>query len=123
MAIRFSDFTFVPDVSSSAATSRGDGAVLVPISAFGCVVPPSVISVVDLQDRSVVFDGGGQVYFTDSGAGTKDFVGWSYWEEDASFDSRSDAPCINLVVLSPDYDAVNYPAPNYGEASYPGQVA
>jgi hypothetical protein len=108
VAIRFSDFTFVPDVSSSAATSRGDGAVLVPISAFGCVVPPSVISVVDLQDRSVVFDGGGQVYFTDSGAGTKDFVGWSYWESDAT-DASGATPCVNLLVLSPDYDEANYP--------------
>ena len=106
MAIRFSDFTFVPCASGGA---KGDGAVLVPLSSVAPGdAPPSTIAVVDCGGRSVAYDGGGRVSFVDSDAGTKDFVGWSYWESDAT-DVPGTTPCVNLLVLSPDYDEADYP--------------
>jgi len=105
MAINFSDFTFVPCASGGA---RGDGAVLVSLSSVAAGdAPPSAIAVVDCDGRSVVYDGGGRVSFVDSAAGTEDFVGWSYWESEAT--EVLGGPCVNLMVLSPDYDTANYP--------------
>ena len=108
MSIQFSDYPFVP-CESAVGGPRGDGSVLVPLSAVSVGdAPPSVVSVVDHDGRSVTYEGGGRVYFTDSDAGTRDFVGWSYWEEDATC-VPCVTPVVNFLVLSPDYDAGNFP--------------
>ena len=109
MAIQFSDFTFIPDRYQGLACPRGDGAVVVPFGevsfeAFGRA--PRRISVVDRLGRSVVYDGGGPTYFTDSEAGTEEFAGWSYFEEEVTEDL--DGPCVQLFVLHPDYSEAAY---------------
>ena len=106
MALQFSDQSFVADVSSPEATSRGDGSVLVPLSVFGDS-PPEAVSVVDLDSREVSFVLSGRTFFTDSAAGTEVFAGWSYWEDEESDDDG--APCVELFVLSPDFPAADYP--------------
>ena len=108
MAINLSDFTFVPDDTSEEATSRGDGTVLVDLADVGYdLAGCRSIPVVDRSGRSVVYEGGGPTYFTDSAAGTQDFAGWSYFEEEATEDL--DGACVQLFVLSPGYDASDYP--------------
>lgn len=105
MSINFSDFTFVPCASGGA---RGDGSVLVPLSSVASGdVPPPAIAVVDCDGRVVTYGGGGRVSFVNSAAGTEVFVGWSYWEATAT--EVSGGPCVNLVVLSPGYDAAGFP--------------
>ena len=106
MALQFSDQSFVADVSSPEATSRGDGSVLVPLSVFGDS-PPEAVSVVDLDGREVSFVLSGRTFFTDSAAGTEVFAGWSYWEDEESDDGG--APCVELFVLSPDFSEADYP--------------
>ena len=106
--LNLSDFRFVPDATSEEATARGDGAVLVSLESVGYdLAGLSRLSVVDRDGRSVSYDGGGRTYFTDSAAGTEEFVGWSYFEEEDSEDL--DGPCVNLIVLSPGYDVADYP--------------
>ena len=109
MAIQFSDHTFVPDESSR---PRGDGALLVPVESLpeGWDAQPPRELLVEVDGASLVFTGGGQLYFSDSKAGTQEFAGWSYWEEDDSFDCRPDAAYVNLVVLAPGYDVAAWPA-------------
>ena len=103
MSIQFSDFTFVPDDHTD-----GNGTVLVPLVSVGYdLAGLGRVSVVDSSGRSVVYDGCGRTYFTDSAAGTEEFVGWSYFEEEATEDL--DGPCVQLMVLSPDYDVADYP--------------
>lgn len=110
MAINLSDFTFLPDRNGfGQPCDRGDGGVLVPFEAvpFGTFgQAPRRISVVDLAGRSVVYEGGGPTYFTDSDAGTEEFAGWSYFEEEATEDL--DGACIQLFVLHPDYPESSY---------------
>lgn len=104
----FSDYRFLP-----CDASVGDGTVLAPFEALEAPVgafgrAPSRLRVRDLAGRDVVYDGGGPTYFVDSEAGTKEFAGWSYFEEDATEDR--DGPCIQLFVL----------APGFPESSFPG---
>ena len=104
-ALNLSDFTFIPDY----APDDGAGGVVVPFDEvpfgpFG--TPPSHISVIDRTGRSVVYDGGNPTYFTDTPAGTEDFAGWSYFEEEASEDL--DGPCVQLFVLHPDFSEEAY---------------
>ena len=115
MAIDISDFTFVGDDTSGDALDRGDGTSLVPFSEvpfgeFGS--PPRAISVVDRLGREVVFEGGGRTSFTYGGTaeegGREEFVGWSYWESEDT-DVHCVTPCVNLIILSPDYDEADYP--------------
>jgi len=105
MALQFSDQSFLADVSSPAATSQGDGAVLVPLSVFGDS-PPDSVSVVDFAGREVSFVLCGRTYFTDSAAGTEVFAGWSYWEDEAS--DYPGSPAVQLFVLSPDFAEADY---------------
>lgn len=104
LALDFSDFTFVPCASGGA---KGDGAVLVPLSSVvSSDGPPSTIAVVDCGGRSVAYDGGGRVSYVDSLAGTEAFIGWSYWEAEAT--EALDGPCVNLVVLADGFDPADY---------------
>jgi len=103
--VDFSSYSFVSDDSSEAASSRGDGTVLVPLSVFGGS-PPESVSVVDLAGREVSFVRSGRTFFTDSAAGTEDFAGWSYWEEEDT--DLPGAPCVELFVLSPDFAEADY---------------
>ena len=102
MSIQFSDYNFVPDNHAD-----GAGTVLVPLESVGYdAAGRHAFRVVDLSGRSVVYEGGGCTYYSDSDAGTKEFVGWSYWESESSEDL--DAPCVQLFVLSPGFDEANY---------------
>ena len=106
MHIQFSDFTFAPD-----GHTDGNGTVLIPLEALGYdSAGRRQLSVVDLSGRSVVYDGCGCTYFTDSDAGTEEFVGWSYWESESTEDL--DGPCVQLMVLSPDFNMSSYPGVN-----------
>ena len=107
MSLNFSDFSFVPDTTSPEAVTRGDGDVLVNFECLYGADAPATFDVVDLRGREVVFERCGQVYFTDSAAGTREFVGYSYWEVEATV--SPDTPCVNLVVLSATYDINEYP--------------
>ena len=100
-------FTFGRDAGTD------DGVVVVPFykvpfvdRGLGLARPASSIAVIDRSGRAVVYDGGNPTYFTDSAAGTKDFAGWSYFEEEASEDL--DGPCVQLFVLHPDYSEAAY---------------
>lgn len=99
MSIQFSDYTFVPYDSGESGT------VLVPAAAFDGK-PAASIPVVDLAGRSVVYEGCGPTFYVDSAAGTKEFVGWSYWESESTEDL--DAPCVQLMVLSDDFKEEDY---------------
>ena len=101
-------FTFGRDAGTD------DGVVVVPFYKVPFSDrPPSLsggmassIAVIDRSGRAVVYDGGVPTYFTDSAAGTRDFAGWSYFEEEASEDL--DGPCVQLFVLHPDYSEAAY---------------
>ena len=104
MPIQFSDYTFRADESP---LGDGGGTVLVPLPALGYdCAGLSNLSVVDYTGRAVFYEGGGRTYYADSEAGTREFIGWSYWESEASEDL--DRPTIHLVVLSPDFDEADY---------------
>ena len=109
MAIQFSDYTFVPDPGLN---PRGDGALLVPVESLpdGWFDHPPRLLAVEVDGVPRVFTGGGQLYYSDSKAGTEELAGWSYWERDASFDSRPGAAYVNLVVLAPGYDVADWPS-------------
>lgn len=101
----FADYRFIAD-------EFGGGTVLVPFraidvayGAFGAA--PNRVGVLDLEAREVDFVGGGPTYFADSEAGTKEFAGWSYWEDEATEDVG--APCIQLFILAPDFPESSYP--------------
>ena len=95
--IKFSDYKFIPCPYDD---GRGDGDLLVPLEVFG--THPESIEVVCSEDRVVTFKLSGQTYYKDSVAGTREFVGWSYWED------GPDVPAVNLMVLSPDFNLENY---------------
>ena len=100
--LQLSDYTFIPD-----GHTDGNGTVLVPLESLGYdSAGLRQFSVLDLSGRSVVYDGGGRTYFSDSDAGTKEFVGWSYFESESTEDL--DGPCVQLMVLSPDFDEADY---------------
>ena len=102
MSIQFSDFTFKPD-----GHTDGNGTVLIPLESLGYdSAGIQRLSVVDLSGRSVVFEDPGLTYFADSEAGTEEFVGWSYWESESTEDP--DGPCVQLMVLSPDFNEADY---------------
>jgi hypothetical protein len=100
--LQFSDYTFVPD-----GHTDGNGTVLIPLESLGYdSAGQRQFSVVDLSGRSVVYDGCGCTYYSDSEAGTQEFVGWSYWESESTEDP--DGPCVQLMVLSPGFDEADY---------------
>ena len=107
--LNLSDFRFLPDQSLDGSINpRGDGTVLVALADVGYdLAGRRSISVVDRCGRAVVYTGGGPTYFADSAAGTEDFAGWSYFEDDASEDL--DGACVQLFILSPGYDEADYP--------------
>ena len=107
--LNLSEYRFLPDRSLDGSINpRGDGTVLVDLADAGYdLAGRRSISVVDRSGRSVVYSGGGPTYFADSESGTKDFAGWSYFEEEATEDL--DGPCVNLFFLSPGFDASDYP--------------
>ncbi len=100
--LNFSDYAFVPS-----GHTAGAGTVLVPLESLGYdSAGHPQFSVVDRLGRSVVYEGGGCTYYSDSEAGTQEFVGWSYWESESTEDP--DAPIVHLMVLSPGFDAAEY---------------
>ena len=107
--LNLSDFRFLPDHSLDGSINpRGDGTVLVGLADAGYdLAGRRSISVVDRSGRSVVYSGGGPTYFADSDAGTEEFGGWSYFEEEATEDL--DGACVQLFVLSPGYAESDYP--------------
>jgi len=103
----FNSYRFLPDYRGG-----DDGTVLVPFEAieapFGAFGrAPDRLRVRDRAGRDVVYDGGGPTYFADSEAGTEEFAGWSYFEEEATEDV--DAPCVQLFILAPDFPESSYP--------------
>jgi hypothetical protein len=94
--VTYSSCIFHPDVTSPEATARGDGDLVIAASALGLApgeAPPTVMEVERAPGVYVRFDGGGQLYY-----GTK-FVGWTYWEEDATCDPGV-TPYVNFKVLA-----------------------
>ena len=86
--LNFSDFTF-----RSADSPTGGGTVLVPLASLSGrhrAVPPDELLVHDLSGRSVVYEHSGPSFYADSEAGTRQFIGWSYWESESTEDI--DAP-------------------------------
>jgi len=102
VSIQFSDHTFVSD-----GDVDGDGTVLIPLESLGYdSAGLRKFAVVDRSGRSAVFEGGSCTYYSDSVAGTKEFVGWSYWESESTEDP--DGPCVHLMVLSPGFNEADY---------------
>ncbi len=102
--LNFSDFTYV-----SADAPSGGGTVLVPLASLPGrhrAVPPDELLVHDLSGRSVVYEHSGPSFYADSEAGTRQFIGWSYWESESTEDL--DAPIVHLMVLSPGFDEADY---------------
>ena len=100
--LNFLDYNFV-----SHGRLDGSGTVLVPLESIGYDAAGSrQFSVVDRSGRSVIYEGGGCTYYSDSDAGTKEFVGWSYFESESTEDP--DDPCVQLMVLSPGFDEADY---------------
>ena len=100
MFVAYSDCTFHPDESSPAAVTRGDGDLLVDASELGVApgyVPPEVVALERAPGVVRRFERYGREYLVDSKAGTRVFVGWSYWEEDAT-DVPGVTPCVNFKV-------------------------
>lgn len=96
MVVDFNDYPFVSDNARLGdGYNDADGAVEVPVSVFGGSPPTDAIAVVDRSGREVEFVGGGRVFIVDSAAGTEEFVGWSYWEDDDGYDS----PAVQLLVV------------------------
>ena len=96
MFVAYSSCDFIPDTTSSEATSRGDGDLVVEASDLGLspgVSPPAVIDVERSPGVVVRFEGGGRVFYGE------EFVGWSYWEEEAT-DIPGVTPCVNFKVLA-----------------------
>ena len=103
MSIQFSDHTFVPGANDK----DGDGTVLIPLESLGYdSAGLRKFVVVDRSGRSVVYEGGSCTYYSDSEAGTQEFVGWSYWESESTEDL--DGPCVHLMVLSPGFAEADY---------------
>ena len=97
MFVAYTSCTFIPDTTSPAATSRGDGDLVAEASDLGLapgVAPPKVVEVERAPGVIVRFEGGGRVFHGE------EFVGWTYWEEDATFDATPDAPYVNFKVLN-----------------------
>ena len=102
MSIQFSDHTFVSD-----GDVGGDGTVLIPLESIGYDwAAVQCFEVRDLSGRSVLYEGGGRTYYSDSAAGTQEFVGWSYWESESTEDPEG--PCVHLMVLSPGFAEADY---------------
>ena len=102
--LNFSDFTF-----RSADSPTGGGTVLVPLASLPGrhrAVPPDELLVHDLSGRSVVYEHSGPSFYVDSEAGTRQFIGWSYWESESTEDV--DAPIVHLMVLSPSFNEEDY---------------
>ena len=100
----FSDFTYV-----SADAPSGGGTVLVPLASLPGrhrAAPPDELPVYDLVGRSVVYEHSGPSFYVDSEAGTRRFIGWSYWESESTEDL--DAPIVHLMVLAPGFDEADY---------------
>ena len=100
----FADYRFIED-------GHGGGTVLVPLASLPGgrhrANPHGELLVQDLSGREVVYECTGPTYFADSEAGTKEFVGWSYWESESTEDP--DAPCVQLFILAPDFPESSYP--------------
>ena len=97
MKVLMTQCDWIPDRTSPKATERGDGDLVVDASDLGLVpgeAPPKVVEVERAEGVFVQFEGGGQLYHGD------EFIGWTYWEEDASFDSSSDTPYVNFKILN-----------------------
>lgn len=102
--LNFSDFTFRPSDSAS-----GGGTVLVPLSSLPGrhrAAPPDELPVYDLSGRSVTYELSGPSFYADSEAGTRQFIGWSFWESESTEDL--DSPIVHLMVLSPSFDEADY---------------
>lgn len=102
--LNFSDFTYV-----SADAPSGGGTVLVPLASLPGrhrAAPPDELPVYDLVGRSVVYEHSGPSFYVDSEAGTRQFIGWSYWESESTEDL--DAPIVHLMVLAPGFNEADY---------------
>ena len=102
--LSFSDFTFRPSDPPS-----GGGTVLVPLSRLPGrhrAAPPDELPVYDLSGRSVIYELSGPTFYADSNAGTRQFVGWSFWESESTEDI--DTPIVHLMVLAPSFDEADY---------------
>ena len=93
-------------IRDRAATARGDGSVLVPASIFGDA-PPDAVEAIDALGREVTYFQCGRTFFK-AKDGTEVFAGWSYWE-DREVPALPGDPCVELFVLSPDFEESAYP--------------
>jgi len=114
MFIQFSNYKFISDISSPAAT-RGDGDLLIPIETLSSEHQgnlPEQLEVKLYNDEIVIFEQVGKTFSRDSVTNIKEFVGWSYWEVDDSYDLHDvPKPCINVMIVAKNYNIDKHPAP------------
>jgi hypothetical protein len=105
MFVAYESCTFIPDTSSRIANERGDGDLVIDASWLGLpagahgeachgFLAPIHVTVERAPGVVVKFSGGGRVYHGD------EFIGWSYWEEDDTYDMTFDCPCVNFKILA-----------------------
>lgn len=97
MFVAYKSCTFIPDTSTREANERGDGDLVIDATWLGLTsgaTPPAVITVERAPGVIVRFDRAGQVYHGNES------IGWSYWEEDDTFDFTFDCPCVNFKILA-----------------------
>ena len=102
MFVAFSSCIFHPDTTSPEALAAGDGELFINASALGLapgVPPPEWVEIERAPGVVVQFERLGKSYLVDSEADTEEFVGWSYFEDEAT-DVPGVTPCVNFMVLN-----------------------
>ena len=97
MFIAFSSCTFRPAESSPEDAAAGHGLLSIEASKLGLApgeVPPEWLEVERAPGVVVQFERCGEDYLVDSEAGTEEFRGWSYLEDEAT-----DIPGVTPIVF------------------------
>ena len=100
MFVAYESCTFIPDTRSHEAWSKGDGDLVIDASWLGRwnegqgFLAPAHLMVERAPGVVVKFSGGGRVYHGN------EFIGWSYWEEDDTYDATDNCPCVNFKILA-----------------------
>ena len=105
MFVAYESCTFIPDQSSYEAWSKGDGDLVIDASWLGLhaaalgeasqgFLAPVHVTVERAPGVVVKFSGGGRVYHGN------EFIGWSYWEDDDTYDATDNCPCVNFKILA-----------------------
>ena len=96
MFVSYSSCDFVLDDTSPEAAARGDGDLSIHASALGLAPgepPPDWVEVERAPDVVARFERCGPVFVGE------EFVGWSFWEDEAS-EVPGVTPCIDFMVLA-----------------------